>query len=132
MVVPEGSRAAWVAANPQKKTQACPMPQEFANEKTYTLLDAMKEMSEKRDGATVAQVALRWAMQKPGVASVIIGAKTVEQLDDNMAAALWSLTDEEMALLDELSSPDIPYPYEMIWRCNSSKGKEWVLPTTWH
>jgi len=132
VVAPEGSRAAWIAANPQKKSQACPMPQEFANEKTYKLLDAMKAMSEKRDGATVAQVALRWAVQKPGVASVIIGAKTVEQLDDNMAAARWSLTDEEMALLDELSSPDIPYPYEMIWRCNSSKGKEWVLPTTWH
>ena len=110
------------------------MPQEFANEKTYALLDAMKEMSEKRSGATTAQVALRWAMQRPGVASVIIGVKTVAQLDDNMgaAAAGWSLTDDEMTLLDELSSPEIPYPYEMVWRCNSAKGKDWVMPTTWH
>jgi len=132
VVAPEGSRAAWVEANPQKTTQACPNPQEFANEKTYKLLDAMKEMSEKRGGASVAQVALRWAMQKPGISSVIIGAKTVEQLDDNMKAATWSLTEEEMNLLDELSQPEIPYPYEMIWRCNKTKGKDWVMPTTWH
>ena len=132
VVAPAGSRAAWVAGNPTKKTQACPLPEDFANEKTYRLLDAMKEMSEKRQGASVAQVALRWAMQKPGISSVIIGAKTVEQLDDNLGAATWSLSEEEMNLLDELSAPEIPYPYEMIWRCNQSKGKEWVLPTTWH
>ena len=80
----------------------------------------------------LTQVALRWALQKPGVAAVIIGAKSVEQLEDNLAAWRWSLTEEEMTLLDELSAPEIPYPYEMIWRCNQSKGRDWVLPTTWH
>jgi len=93
----------------------------------------MKAMSDQRgEGVSVAQVALRWAMQKPGVASVIIGAKSVEQLDDNLAASKWTLTKEEMDSLDELSAPDIPYPYEMIWRCNKSKGRDWVMPASWH
>jgi len=133
VAAPEGSRAAWVTADPSKKTQACPLPGDFANEKTYRLLDAMKAISDQRgESVTVAQVALRWAMQKPGVASVIIGAKSVEQLDDNLAASMWTLTKEEMDSLDELSAPDIPYPYEMIWRCNKSKGRDWVTPATWH
>ena len=142
VAAPAGSRAAWVAENPGKKTQAQPLPKDFHDEKTYALLDAMREMSEKRggsggdgsggSGASIAQVALRWAMQKPGVAAVVIGAKSVDQLEDNLAAWRWSLSEEEMTLLDELSAPEIPYPYEMIWRCNRSKGRNWVLPTTWH
>ncbi|PVD21577.1 hypothetical protein C0Q70_17375 [Pomacea canaliculata] len=63
---------------------------------------------------TQAKVAIRWLLQKDIVASVIIGARTLQQLDDNMGAANgWTLTPEEMAELDKVSQPDKPYPYSM-------------------
>jgi len=66
------------------------------------------------------QVALRWCLQKPSITSVIMGCKTIAQLEDNMAAGSdWELTSEEMAALDAASQPVIPYPYSMINRCNN-------------
>ena len=47
-------------------------------------------------GKTVPQVALRWVLQRPAVSSVIIGVRTMSQLDDNMGAVGWSLTHEEV------------------------------------
>ncbi|XP_025113690.1 uncharacterized protein LOC112575844 isoform X3 [Pomacea canaliculata] len=80
-------------------------------------------------GKSVAQVALRWLLQKPVVSSVIIGVTKMEQLDDNMAAANgWKLTDEEMSELDDVSKPEVPYPYEMIRRLNASRANSWNPP----
>ena len=50
-------------------------------------------------------------MHKPGVDTVILGARNEEQLRDNLAAATWRLTNEEMARLDEVSALPEPYPY---------------------
>src|SRR6185503_14697556 len=57
-------------------------------------------------GVSVARVALAWLLHKPHVTSVIIGAKTKEQLLDNLAATELKLTDQEMAKLDQVSALD--------------------------
>ena len=62
-------------------------------------------------GVSAAQVALAWLLARPAVTSVIIGARTDEQLADNLAAADLSLTAEERARLDEVSRPPLLYPY---------------------
>ena len=54
---------------------------------------------------------LNWVMQKPCVDTVIIGARNEEQLRDNLAAATWKLSVEEMGRLDEVSATPEPYPY---------------------
>lgn len=56
-------------------------------------------------GRTPAQVAVNWVAQRPGVASTLLGARTVEQLEDNLAALDFSLTEEQRARLDEVSAP---------------------------
>ena len=62
-------------------------------------------------GASPAQVALAWLLGRPAVASVIIGARTDEQLRDNLGAAALSLTADERAALDKVSAPALIYPY---------------------
>lgn len=63
----------------------------------------------------MSQVALNWVRQRPGVASVLIGCRTVEQLDDNLGALAWDLSDEEMDVLSRVSAPGIPlYPHGFL------------------
>jgi diketogulonate reductase-like aldo/keto reductase len=56
-------------------------------------------------------VALAWLLGRPGVASLVIGARTEEQLADNLAAADLALSDEERERLDAISAPPLLYPY---------------------
>jgi len=70
----------------------------------------------KAHGASVARVALAWLLQRKGVMSVIIGAKTKEQLDDNLAAAELKLKPEEIAKLDAASALKPEYPGWMLAR----------------
>jgi diketogulonate reductase-like aldo/keto reductase len=58
-----------------------------------------------------AQVALAWLLERPAVTSVIIGARTIEQLADNLGAADLVLSDDELARLEEVSRPPLLYPY---------------------
>jgi aryl-alcohol dehydrogenase-like predicted oxidoreductase len=76
----------------------------------FAVVDAAREIADER-GTSVAQVALNWLRSRPEVSSVIIGARTHEQLVDNLAAAQWSLTDDEVARLDAASERTLPYPY---------------------
>ena len=62
-------------------------------------------------GVSGAQVALAWTLGRPGVTSMIIGARTSEQLADNLGAASLSLTTDERARLDRASAPPLIYPY---------------------
>jgi aryl-alcohol dehydrogenase-like predicted oxidoreductase len=64
-------------------------------------------------GTTGTQVALNWVARRAGVSSIIIGARTGTQLADNLAASTWSLNDEEIARLDEVSALPVRYPYSM-------------------
>jgi aryl-alcohol dehydrogenase-like predicted oxidoreductase len=88
-----------------------PIDKEFA----YDIVAVMEEVASET-GGTVAQVALKWLLQKPQVTSVIIGAKSISQLTDNLNAAELILTDDQMARLDAVSARPTPYPQWMIAR----------------
>lgn len=94
-----------------------------AQDSAWELLDAMKEIASAH-GKTVAQVAIRWLIQKKIVSSVIFGAKSLQQLDDNLGASSgWALTEMQMQKLDELSKPNVEYPHNMIARVNVVRQK---------
>ena len=84
-------------------------------DRAWACVAAMREIGEAH-GVSVARVALAWLLAKPHVMSIIIGAKTVEQLDDNLAAAELGLTAEEIARLDEVSALPPEYPGWMFGR----------------
>ena len=79
-------------------------------ERLYRIVDALAEIAVRRE-VSIAQVALNWVARKPGVDTVIVGARTEAQLSDNLAAANWSLTGPEVESLDEVSAVPLPYPY---------------------
>ena len=79
-------------------------------EQTYDVIEAAVEIGEAH-GVSAAQVALAWLLGRPGVTSLVIGARTDEQLADNLAAADLELSAEERARLDELSAPPLIYPH---------------------
>lgn len=82
-----------------------------AQERTWQVVDAVREVAGAR-GASPSQVALSWLGARPAVTSVILGARTVEQLRDNMAATDLRLTAEETQRLDDVSAPRMDdYPY---------------------
>ena len=74
------------------------------------VLAALDEVAQGYPGASLSQVALNWVRRQGGVSSVIIGARTEAQLRDNLAAATWSLSDEDMDKLDRASRRGLPYP----------------------
>ena len=78
-------------------------------ERLYRIVDVLDAIAANR-GVTAAQVAINWVLHKPGVDTVIIGARTEAQLKDNLAAAAWRLTAEESSRLDEVSALPEPYP----------------------
>jgi aryl-alcohol dehydrogenase-like predicted oxidoreductase len=80
-------------------------------ERTWGVIDAVRAVAEGR-GVSMAQVALAWLVDRPAVTSVILGARTLEQLDDNLGAAELHLSTEETARLDQASTPIVDdYPY---------------------
>ncbi len=84
-------------------------------DRAWACVAAMREIAVAR-GVSVARVALAWILAKPFVTSVIIGAKSAEQLDDNLAAASFALSAEEIAKLDEVSALPPEYPGWMLTR----------------
>ena len=100
--VPQDSR---VAAG------SSPVPAAVAEqERLYRIVDEMDVIAEET-GKTVAQVALNWLLQRPTVASIIIGARNEDQLKQNLQAAGWNLTTEQVKRLDEVSANTKAYPY---------------------
>lgn len=80
------------------------------DEKFFKLVDALDEVAEET-GKTVTQVSLNWLLQRPTVVNVIIGARNEEQLKQNLGAAGWNLTPEQVAKLDAASKQNKTYPY---------------------
>jgi aryl-alcohol dehydrogenase-like predicted oxidoreductase len=78
-------------------------------ERLYDLVDALVEVGEAH-GVSAAQDTLAWLLRRPGVSTLVIGARTEEQLRDNLAAAQLELSDDEVARIDEVSRPPLPYP----------------------
>jgi len=79
-------------------------------DKLYNTIDALVEIGSDH-GVSAAQVALAYTMGKPAVTSLIVGARTEEQLRDNLASAELTLTPDEIARLDAVSSEPLRYPY---------------------
>jgi len=77
------------------------------------LLDTLFAVAQDA-GRTPAQVAINWLLQRPLVTAPIIGVRSMEQLEANLAAAGWALTPEQIERLDQASSPGYPYPYENV------------------
>ena len=105
--VPTG--ATRLGENPNRGMEAYKPRNE--KERTWQIIDAVQAVAKAR-GRSMAQVSLAWVAQQPAVTSVILGARTREQLADNLAAATLELTPEELAALNTASAPEIEdYPY---------------------
>ena len=105
---PEGARRAAFDFPPVNKDRA------------WACIEVMREIGQKHD-ASVARVALAYVLAKPFVTTVIIGAKTMEQLDDNLEAAKLSLSADEMKKLDDVSALPGEYPGWMLERQGSER-----------
>jgi aryl-alcohol dehydrogenase-like predicted oxidoreductase len=90
----------------------------YNNETTWKILDVFLAVA-KEINKPPAQVALRWLLQRPEVTAPIIGARSLDQLKDNLGTVEWKLDAEHQRQLTEISDPGKPYPYGMIaenWR----------------
>lgn len=85
-----------------------------ATERNWQVLAVVDQIVAAHPGATASQVALAWLLARPAVASVIVGARTLKQLDDNLGAADLSLSGAEIARLDDVSAFPLAYPYRSI------------------
>lgn len=85
------------------------------------ILDALREVAAQR-GVPAAQVALNWVRCRPGVSSLVVGARTRDQLEVNLGAAAWDLDDAEVAVLDAASARPLPYPLWHTRDYNAERG----------
>ena len=97
----DAKRGEWVTSN--------------LTEKTYDLIDLLIKIG-KVHKASPAQIALAWVQGQPGVASTIIGARTVEQLDDNLKGLDLKLESDELESLAKLTEPSLEFPAGFIQR----------------
>jgi aryl-alcohol dehydrogenase-like predicted oxidoreductase len=97
-------------------------PPIYDEDRLFDIVDAIVEVAEAR-GVSGAQVALAWLLSRPGVSTVIVGARTKEQFADNLAAADLKLSEEELRRLDEVSRPPLIYPYwHQAWTAKDRLG----------
>lgn len=80
----------------------------------YRVVDVLLEVA-KETGKSVPQVAINWLLQRPTVSTVLIGARDERQLRENLGAAGWALSQEQVAKLDQASAVTPPYPYYPYW-----------------
>jgi len=80
--------------------------QRYFSKRNWQLLEIMEQIGSANDGKSISQVALAWLLNSPLISSPIIGPRTMEQLQDNLGAAGFQLSSEEIILLDEASDPD--------------------------
>ncbi|PMS30150.1 aryl-alcohol dehydrogenase-like predicted oxidoreductase [Trinickia symbiotica] len=83
------------------------------NDKTYNIVDALTGIAAELN-TTVARVALAWVRARPGVSVTVLGADTVDQLEDNLQALEVNLTAEQTATLDALTEPQLPFPIPFL------------------
>lgn len=108
--VPEGSR----------RFEGWSEPPIYDEDRLYDTIEVLVEIAKDR-GASATQVGLAWTLAKPGVTSVIVGARTEEQLKDSLGSADLTLTTAELARLNDVSATPLPYPY---WhQANTADGR---------
>jgi len=81
-----------------------------ADDHLFRIVDALEQVAAET-GKAIPQIAINWLLHRPTVSTVIIGARNEEQLRQNLDAAGWRLTPEQMALLDRASEVQRTYPY---------------------
>ena len=81
-----------------------------SNEHVYKVVDALDELA-RETGKSLPQIALNWLLQRPSVATIIVGARNAEQLRQNLGAVGWNLTPAQVARLDAASAVTPAYPY---------------------
>lgn len=104
---PEGSRIAGADESWEEAWQR------RATDRNWAVLDVVGRISEAT-GKSYAQIALNWLLRQPGVVAPIIGARTMDQLEDNLGAAGWELTAEQTRQLTEAGAPEEIYPFRFI------------------
>ena len=104
---PEDSRIAGASSDMEESWER------RANERNWGIVDVLGSISEET-GKSYSQVALNWLLNKPGVTAPILGARKLDQLEDNLGATGWKLDDKHMQQLDESSQPPPLYPYSFI------------------
>ena len=82
-------------------------------EQAFQILDVLTPIAGDA-GTTVARAALAWVVQRPGITSTIIGARTMEQLEDNLGALEVNLTADRFKALDEVSQPKLNFPHDFL------------------
>jgi aryl-alcohol dehydrogenase-like predicted oxidoreductase len=92
----------------------------FDREMGYRVVDALKKVAGGH-GVSAAQVALAWVLGRAAVSSVIIAARKIEQLEDNIRAVELRLTEEDVKLLDAASDPGVPYPKWMVLQLDTAE-----------
>jgi len=93
----------------------------------YNVVDVLIEVAEET-GKTVTQVALNWLLQRPSVSNIVMGARTEEQLRENLGAVGWNLTAEQVEKLDDVSRRPPTYPY---WHQKSAAEQINPKPVKW-
>lgn len=81
----------------------------------FDVVEALVKVAQEA-GTTPARAALAWLQQRPGVVSSIIGARTMEQLEDNLGALEVQLTPQQIKVLDEISKPKLNFPHDFLLR----------------
>ena len=85
----------------------------FDNDRNWQIIAAVRAVAQELE-ATPSQVALAWCAARPGITSVIFGARSLEQLEDNLKAATLELPESAMARLEEASAFPLGYPYDFM------------------
>ncbi|KAJ3095286.1 hypothetical protein HDU97_007108, partial [Phlyctochytrium planicorne] len=117
--IPEGSRIAWAEKVGWTETNFSKFSEQAV---TWNTIDAIHSVAAAHK-VPVSAVSLRWLMQKPTVTAPIIGARTIQQLEENLQAANFELSKEEMAVLDKASDLPVPYPNSVINDLNNRYGR---------
>ena len=99
-------------------------PPVYDEDKLYDTIDVLVEVADAH-GVSAAQVAIAWLLTRPTVSSVIVGARTDEQLADNLKAVDLQLSDHDLQRLEEVSRPKLIYPY---WHQKAAGGGRWSAP----
>src|ERR1700682_5179570 len=92
----------------------------FDKEMGYRVVEALKEVAGRHD-TSPARVALSWVLGRAAVSSVIIAARKIEQLEDNIRAVELRLSDDEVKILDAASDPGVPYPKWMLLQLDTAE-----------
>jgi aryl-alcohol dehydrogenase-like predicted oxidoreductase len=92
----------------------------FDVERGYDIVDVVRRVAE-RHGATPAQIALAWLLLRPTISSVIVAARSNERLEENLRATELTLAPEDVAELDAVSSPGVPYPQWMVTQLDQAE-----------